>query len=450
MQKIITNIKSKLSKDIHLEELLKGSVIAFIFKIVGMGLGYIFVLLIARWYGADTMGLYALSFTLLNIFVTIGVFGFDNALVKFIADYNRNNKVFLIKEVYQKALIVTSLVSCIVSILFFLHVDFFAVTLFKNEQLIFFFQIISFAIIPYTLLKINTATFRGLKRIKEFSFMETVLVFLLSVVLFIILYFLYKNQEITILSQVVAIFISSIISFILIKKHISKGVITKKVLKYKNILKISFPMLLASSIALIMSWTDIIMLGVFKSASEVGVYTVLIKLAGLTSITLMAINSIAAPKFSELYSNNDIDGLKKIVQHSSKMIFYSSLPIILILSIFPKFILEIFGQEFIMGTTALWILMFGQFVNIISGSGGYIMQMTNNHNVFQKIIIVTFLINIILNYFLIPMFGINGAAFASMFSIIFWNIFTVVYLKKTMGINTIYIPKIFQKNGVGK
>ena len=98
MNKIIVMIKNKLSQDIHLEELLKGSAIAFTFKIIGIGLGYIFVFLIAKWYGADTMGLYALSFTLLNIFVTIGVFGLDNVLIKFIADYNRNNKTFLIKE----------------------------------------------------------------------------------------------------------------------------------------------------------------------------------------------------------------------------------------------------------------------------------------------------------------------------------------------------------------
>jgi O-antigen/teichoic acid export membrane protein len=55
-------------------------------------------------------------------------------------------------------------------------------------------------------------------------------------------------------------------------------------------------------------------------------------------------------------------------------------------------------------------------------------------------IIGAFLINVILNYLLIPEFGMNGAAFASMISMVFWNIFSVIYINKTMGILTLYLP----------
>jgi O-antigen/teichoic acid export membrane protein len=70
----------------------------------------------------------------------------------------------------------------------------------------------------------------------------------------------------------------------------------------------------------------------------------------------MAINSITAPKFSELYAKKDLNELKQVVYQSSKMIVYSSFPIILLLTIFSEYILRVFGEEFVVGMSALWIL----------------------------------------------------------------------------------------------
>ena len=89
---------------------------------------------------------------------------------------------------------------------------------------------------------------------------------------------------------------------------------------------------------------------------------------------------------------------------------------------------------------ALILLAFGQFVNSISGSVGYILQMTGKHKVFQNIILAATIINIVLNAVLIPVYGISGAAFASMVSLMFWNLTSVVYIRTNLNIMTLYIP----------
>ena len=369
---LISRFKSKFFNDIHLKEILKGSFIAFVFRIFGMGLGYIFILFIARWYGAEAVGSFSLSFTLLHIFVTIGVFGFDNALVKFIADYNSNDNPHLVKEIYTKSLFVTIPLAIILSVFLYHNANFFAVNVFKNETLEVFFQITSYAIVPFVLLRINGGVFRGLKDIKHYSWTGNPGIYLVSVVILLIASIKDFDSTITIISQCVAIGVMMLVSFIYIKKHTYIfRTISQNILRYKEILKVSLPMLLTSSMTLVMGWTDIIMLGVFMSEEEVGVYSVVVKIAVITSIFLMAINTIAAPKFSELYSKRDMEGLKNIAQSSTKMIFYSTLPIILVLTLFPKFILGIFGEDFIIGIGALWILMFGQLVNTITRTCTY-------------------------------------------------------------------------------
>ena len=101
--------------------------------------------------------------------------------------------------------------------------------------------------------------------------------------------------------------------------------------------------------------------------SSVGIYNVALKIATLTSITLIAINSIGAPKFAEFYAKRDIVGLQRIVNQINRLVFWTSLPILLISVLFPEFILSIFGNEFKIAAWSLIILCIGQFINAASG-----------------------------------------------------------------------------------
>jgi O-antigen/teichoic acid export membrane protein len=217
----------------------------------------------------------------------------------------------------------------------------------------------------------------------------------------------------------------------------------------KDVLVVTLPLMLAQSVQLIMVWTDKLMIGNIMSTADVGIYGVAFKLSMFASVTLMAINSIAAPKFAEMYGEKDIEGLKKVVQKSTKMIFWSTLPLSIIFFLFPTFFLGIFGGEFKIGVTAFIILSVGMLISAFSGSVGNLLQMTGKQLVFMKILIVGAIINIGLNYLLIPennpfselgISGINGAAVASMCSIIFWNLSMVLVVKKQFGFLTVYIP----------
>jgi O-antigen/teichoic acid export membrane protein len=86
------------------------------------------------------------------------------------------------------------------------------------------------------------------------------------------------------------------------------------------------------------------------------------------------------------------------------------------------------------------MLVFGQFVNSISGSVGYILQMTDKQKTVQNVILSAAVINVMLNMILIPMYGIYGAAFASMVSMVFWNLILVFMVRRYYNIWTIYLP----------
>lgn len=430
-------------KDDHLKELLKGSGTALILKIIGLFFGYIFTLLIARMYGADTLGIFALSVTILTVFSVVGRLGFDTGLVRFMAEYASQDRPESIKEVYIKTLKIVIPICIMLTLLLFLSAPLLAKYVFNKEHLSMYFRISSFAILPLVVIVLHASSLRGLKKIKEYSLLQEVSIPFISIVLLVLSLFLASDERIPLTVYVLSLLIVFVISCAVWPKHADiTSCPHSNTIRFRSLLGVSLPMLLSASSFLVLEWTDTIMLGIFRTGVEIGIYSVAMKISMLTGITLFSINSIAAPKFAELYKKGDMAGLEKIIHQSTKLIFWSAAFIILVIFLFPSFILAIFGEEFKAALYALLILTFGQFINAISGSVGYILQMTGKQKVFQHIVLTAAMMNIGLNALLIPHYGINGAALASMLSMAFWNLASFMYIRTHLNINTLYIPGV--------
>jgi O-antigen/teichoic acid export membrane protein len=427
---------NKLFKSFFNNELLSKSSFTFIFKIIGSLLGYVFLLLVTRTSGAEVWGIFVLCLAVLNITSILSRFGVDTALLRFVAQLK--GKMEEIKGIYLQGFSLVLALSIVFSILLYFFSNILAETVFQKPNLTPFLKVISFALIPFTIIHINAQAYRGLKRIKEFSFFQHTSKFLFAVIIFVLLFY-FTDIDVIIMpiySFLAAVFIVMIFSGVGIFKTF-KGVQTIIIFTKKEILSTSYPMMLSSSILLLMAWADTIMIGIFKTEVDVGFYNVALKLAMLASIILGSVNSILAPKISETFNNNKIDEFKVLIKQSTRIIFFISLPILIVLFLFPEFLLSLFGQEFVIAKTTLLILLIGQAVNAMSGSVGLILQMTGKEKVYQNILLIALVFNIMLNLFLIPKFGIEGAAIASAFSFLFWNLSSVLYIYKRYKVSTL-------------
>ena len=429
-------MKFNSKKKLFLEnEILRKGSYAFIFKIIGSLLGYVFLLLVTRNAGAAAWGIFVLCLAILNIASILSRFGVDTALLRFVSQLQ--GKTSEIKGVYLQGISFVLVLSIISSVLLFFSSNIIAELVFHQPNLTLYIKIIAFALIPFTIIHINAQTYRGLKRIKEFAFFQHISKFLLAVVIFTLLFYFTAIDVIIIpiYSFLAAVFIVMILSgFGLVK--IFKGIQSIRTFSHKEIVKISYPMMLSSSVLLLIAWTDTIMLGIYKTEADVGVFYVALKLAMITGIVLGAVNSIVAPKLSETFNNNKMEEFRILIKQPTSIIFFVSLPILIILFLFPEFLLSLFGQEFAIAKTTLLILLIGQAVNVMSGSVGFILQMTGRENIYQNILLMALVCNILLNILLIPKFGIEGAAIASAFSMIFWNLSSVLYIYKKYNVLT--------------
>lgn len=429
MKKLINKIKEN-------EILTKGSS-AFFLKIIGSFLGYLFLILVTKNSGAEAWGIFALCMALLNITSILSRFGVDTALLRFVAQLK--GKMEEVKGIYLQGISLVLFFSLLFSVLLFFFSDIVAELVFHKPHLTPYFKIISFALIPFSIIHVNVQTFRGLKKIKKFAFFQHVSMFLFAIMFILILNKFYNFGQFSapVYAFTFAVIIVMIVSLLSIFKNF-RGIQSKRIFANKEIIKTSFPMMLSSSVLLLMAWSDTIMIGIFKTEADVGVYNVALKLAMITGIVLGAVNSIVAPKLSETFNNNRLDEFRELIKQSTRIIFFTTLPALIILLLFPGFLLSFFGTEFVMAKTTLLILLIGQIVNAMSGSVGFILQMTGKEKVYQNILLLALVFNIVLNIVLIPIYGIKGAAIASAFSLLFWNLSSVFYIYKKYNVLTFF------------
>ena len=96
----------------------------------------------------------------------------------------------------------------------------------------------------------------------------------------------------------------------------------------------------------------------------------------------------------------------------------------------------IFGNSFKSGAFILVILALGQFINVITGSVGYLLMMSGNERLLRNNIIFIAVLNLTLNLLLIPKYGILGAAISTSVSLALQNIISMVIVKYRLGIWT--------------
>jgi O-antigen/teichoic acid export membrane protein len=422
-------------KNIHIRELVLGSSIAFVLKGIGVIFGYLFIYLITDSNGALGVGIFSLSLSVLMIFEMLGTLGFKTSILRFVGQFSAENEPWKIKSVYYSMLMMSVSLSIVLGVFFYYTSGWVAQIVFNDKGLTQPFMVMSFIIPVVCVYSINIEFIRALKEITISEYFRNVSRFLLSVIFIIGFSFFYNSNLLPILAYFTALIISMLFSliYILIKaKPFPNGGFVSK----SELFKVSIPMMITSVSFLLMGNIDKIMLGMLSTVENVGVYYVALKLATFTSFILASINSIAAPKFSELFWQKKMDSLRKIVRASSLIIFIFTFPVLLIYISLPKQIMGLFGEEFVLGWSSLVILSIGQFVNASCGSIGVFMNMTGEQKNMRNMVLVATILNITLNYMLIPLYGINGAAIATAVSMSSWNLVAVVYVSMRHKVNT--------------
>ena len=419
--------------------LIRKSGIAVSVKAGGMISQYLFVYALARLSGPGNLGTFTLSYTIIQLLIIIALLGLDNLLTRKIATANARKDEKDKVKAYKMSLRASFYASMILTIILYTTSEFLAEQLFHKPSLTASLRVISISLPFFTSVVIHSGAYRGIKNMLGFTFYRTTIPLINMLVLLLSYFFHFELLPAT--GFTMATIITAFGYQYFWKKEIQyTEPIQIEKSAYRLMLRESLPMLMTGSIFFILNWIDNLCIGYFRTEAEVGIYDTAFKIAAASAIILQAVNAIQAPVFAEFKEEGDIRKLRLSVFESNRILFVSTLPITALLVFFPGFLLSFFGTAFMSGALSLSILAVSNMLSAICGSVGILLQMTGYQVIYNRIIMVAALLSILLNIFLIPRYGIVGAAIASSIAKVFQNLASSMVVYRKFGIFSIYIP----------
>lgn len=193
-------------------------------------------------------------------------------------------------------------------------------------------------------------------------------------------------------------------------------------------LKIRFPynwrryivpmvILLGNSLAIITYVnTDITLLGIFKSNTDVGIYSVSTKIYAIVKQLINAVVIVSLPRLSLLLGNKKEEQYKELIDTIFNMMICLLLPAMVgVFMLSDKILLLISGKEYLEGTTSLRILCFSLgFAVMACFYQNCVMLPQKKEKKFFKATMTSCICNLVLNFIAIPMFSYNGAALTTL------------------------------------
>ena len=210
-----------------------------------------------------------------------------------------------------------------------------------------------------------------------------------------------------------------------------------KAYSIKKVFNTGVPLMQSSVLVVLMSATDIIVIGFYSDSVSVALYSAANKIAALGSLFLVLINVFTNPRFAVLYRRSMADELRILVNRSLFVGSLLGIVIFLVISVNSRYFMSFFGEDFERGAMALIILAFGQSVLLATGPSSSFMMMCGKESQLRKSSFYALLLNLILNFLLVPIYSFNGAAIATTVSLIMKNILNFMVMKRAVATTTI-------------
>lgn len=200
----------------------------------------------------------------------------------------------------------------------------------------------------------------------------------------------------------------------------------------KVLLGESYHFIISSLMVAIYAQTDKMMIGsMIDDIGAVGLYSVSITIMQLWSFLPTAIINSFKPPLLEIYNSNKIKYLIKLKQLYS-IIIWLSIAYTTFIFIFGKYIvLILYGKDYIGCLTSLRLVIFGVAFSFIGVIREFWLVCEGKQKYSKYFALFGALFNIIFNAILIPKFGINGAAIATVVTQILTGIFIPAIIPDT-------------------
>lgn len=406
----------------QIKSIIKQTTILFGGNALELPLRYLYSIMLARFLGVELTGIYFLGLSVINFIAITGRFEMQDAVLRFVSSYEGALDKARSKGVVLSAARIVLMFGALTAAAVFFLSGTISETVFKQPLLK--KALIGFAVsIPFTgLLSMSVSYFQARLKMKYSVMVQSIAQPLAGMAVLLLV----CSSGAKLYGAVFAYVASILISFVIAVYFASRlALFDNKVVPVNQaaqLLKFSLPLVFASMLHFAIQWMDTFIVGYFRSAHELGIYSIAVRTASLCTVFLVPFNMVFSPFISDLCSKNMVSSLANLYKLLTKWLVTLTLPLFLFIALYAADILALFGPGFSAGREALLVLAFGQIFNVVASSVYQIILMSGRSRTVLVNSICVCLLNLALNLFMIPRYGFRGAAIANTATIIIFNL----------------------------
>lgn len=393
-------------------------------QVLGRGLMIVLGIVLARLLGPEEFGRYSFLMSLIALFVLPTIAGMPQLLIREVANAQLEKRWGELKGILHWAMAYIVVTSFIVMLLLAIAI--------KSQFIrpdIGNLLWIALLLIPLRgLLSRQNAILNGLRFPVLAQLPQGVLtsIFSLIIIGFLLVIGESLNAHVLIKVQIFSSLFGLFISAIVIRFKVPNEVYNWNAnYNIKTWHKTLLPFTLLALISTMNMELASVVLGFLANEESVAYFKVAMQGVTLLSLGLAAINTIVAPQIARSYKQCNFIETQNIISNSVKLSTLTSIPFALGLIFLNDWIITIvFGEEYLPASPIITILCIGQIVNVLMGSVGIVLQMTNCERESLKVSIITLLLSVFLLFVLVPPLESIGAAIAVTISVIFSNCYS--------------------------
>lgn len=444
-QLILLNFNNKDKMSGYTRKTIREISILFLMSILASLFAYSLRLLIARSLLPEEYGLVYAIMAFFGLSYILQTLGLNSALVKYIAEFRARSEFESIKNSILITSVIQFISTSILGVIFIVFSDLIAASYFHEPSASFLIKVYAIGIILSPVYNIVKAIFQGFQRMEYYSLVD----FLKMLLVFVFTYILLEMRLST-LAPILAytlVYIPPVILYPYILKKIFPEFIKIKARWDSKLAKIliafGIPVMFTEISSTILGYTDTVMITLFRSMKEVGLYNIGMPTAGLLWKLTGVLGTVLLPLSSELWAVEKREQIKKGLIDLYKYSAILILPASLIMFMFPEIIIELlFGTEYIGASNVLRILSAGAIIFTLTSANNSILTGIGQPKEVSKILITGSLFNLLGNLIFIPLYGIGGAAATTLLSSIIMMLLSISKLSKFINLELPWVDFI--------
>ncbi|TKX86047.1 flippase [Halorubrum sp. SS5] len=401
--------------------------VTFLGRVSGRVFSFGIYILISRTLGATALGSFAIGLVMVRIGATVAKLGMGTAAQRFIPSYESNDEYGSVTGLTLVAIFTPVIIGILLTIL--INVSFETISSFTEEPLGPAVRVLSLGIPLFGMMDATATATRGFRETKYSVYIRDVAQPLTALLFAAILFLIFGDLVAVVWGYVLSLLIAVILGIIFLNKLGAFTGLSRVTVDVSELFLYAPKAALTSVGNRLLSWTDVVVLTLFVASGPIGQYEAAFQVSLLLSFALASVNSIFPSVASNLYQNEDYSRLETMYGVSTKWITLLTAFATMFTIVFATEILSIFGNNFGEATVVLIIFAVMRLLVAVAGPAGFLLLMTDHENIELINVFLSIILNLGLNFLLIPHYGITGAAIATAITLSAINLARVVQIK---------------------